>query len=219
MPTTPTRKRAGLSRERVFRAALEIADADGVEALSMRKLGRALGVEAMSLYHYVPDKAAILAGIAEAVYAEVELPATAPDAPWRTGLADLMRALRTALLRHPGALPALATHEVTGGTGLHLYETALRLLADAGVDLVEAHHALSNLTTYTLGHCLAIAGRAPFGVPEPTPGERRAFAAGLDADRYPTVRAWLARVGEHGIDTDAMYERGLAGLLAAVPGP
>lgn len=219
MPTTPTRRRAGLSRDRVFRAALEIADAEGVEALSMRKLGRALGVEAMSLYHYVPDKAAILAGLAEAVYAEVSLPEPAPGAPWREVLADAMRALRATLLRHPGALPALATHEVTGGTGLALYEAALRLLAGAGLDLVEANYALNNLTTYTLGHCLAIGGRQPFGVPEPTRVQRQAFAEGLDAERYPTVRAWLDRVGADGIDPDALYERGLAGLLASLPEP
>jgi AcrR family transcriptional regulator len=203
----------------VFEAALRIADTEGVEALSMRRLGRELGVEAMSLYHHVPDKAAIVAGLADRVFAEVTVPATDPAADWRTVLRDLLWTLRGTLLRHPGALPAVATHEVTAGPGLELYEAAMRLLHDAGFDLVEANYALNNLVTYTIGHCLAMAGRPPLGVAEPTAAQRVETSAALDRDRYPTVAAWLARIAGTNYDADALYEQGLTALLTGLPDP
>jgi AcrR family transcriptional regulator len=203
----------------VFEAALRIADTEGIEALSMRRLGRELGVEAMSLYHHVPDKAAIVAGLADRVFAEVTVPASDPAADWRPVLGSWLRALRATLLRHPGALPAVATHEVTAGPGLGLYEAAMRLLHDAGFDLVEANYALNNLVTYTIGHCLAIAGRPPLGAAEPTAAQRDETSAALDRDRYPTVAAWLARIAGTSYDADALYEQGLTALLTGLPDP
>ncbi|BCJ30988.1 TetR/AcrR family transcriptional regulator [Actinocatenispora sera] len=219
MAGSASRRRAGLSRDRVFEAALRIADAEGVEALSMRRLGRELGVEAMSLYHHVPDKAAIVAGLAGRVFAEVTVPTADPAADWRTVLGRLLWSLRGTLLRHPGALPAVATHEVTAGPGLALYEAAMRLLHDAGFDLARANYALNNLVTYTIGHCLAMAGRPPLGVAEPTAAQRRETAAALDPDRYPTVAAWLAQLGDTGYDADALYEQGLTALLDGLAEP
>lgn len=210
--------RPPLTRERVFAAALEIADAEGVEKLSMRRLGRALGVEAMSLYHHVPDKAAVLDGIVAAVLADVPVPGpTAAGGDWRDRLAGMFRAMRAALLRHPGALPVLATHySLAAGPPMAGFEAGLRLLTEAGFGLLAAGNALNNLGTYTVGHCLAMAGRQPLGVTDPDAGQRRALAGALDADTYPTVRAWLAELGGDTTDPDALYEQGLTALLAGL---
>lgn len=200
----------------MFRAALALADADGVEALSMRKLGRALGVEAMSLYHHVPNRAAILDGIAEAVFAEVRFPA--PGGPWRETMAAGFTAMRAALLRHPGALPVLATRETTGPAGLALFEAGLAVLTGAGFDVVDAGYLLNNLATYTIGHCLAIAGRQPLRQPEPSPAQRAATVEATATD-HPLTAEYSRRATAAGFDADLLYRRGLTALLAGAEPP
>src|SRR5258706_5684902 len=100
--------RVALSRERVLEAALQIVDREGLEAISMRRLGDALGVEAMSLYNHVPNKAAVLDGVFERVLAE--LPVLKPGRKsWRAVLKAQALALRDVLAAHPNALPLFAT--------------------------------------------------------------------------------------------------------------
>src|ERR1700752_3994184 len=91
-PNSPPEPRIPLSRERVLRAALGLADSGGIEALTMRKLGQELGVEAMSLYNHVANKDDIVDGITELVLAEIEVPAGGPD--WQTEIR------RTAISSH-----------------------------------------------------------------------------------------------------------------------
>ena len=91
--------RVPLSRDRVLRAAIAIADEGGLEALSMRKLAQELGVEAMSVYHYVANKDEILDGLVDLVFAEIELPE--PSGRWREELSKRARSAREVLGRHP----------------------------------------------------------------------------------------------------------------------
>src|SRR5678816_2585028 len=100
-PRTSRVRRKPLSRERVLRAAIELADADGIEALSMRKLARELGVEAMSLYNHVANKDAILDGIVEVVAAEAEFPAD--ETEWKSAIRQSAIATRDMFVRHPWA--------------------------------------------------------------------------------------------------------------------
>src|SRR5580658_7401701 len=98
-------ERAGLSRGLVLDAAVALVDRDGLDGLSMRKLGAALGVEAMTLYHYLPDKAALLDGLVEWVLERSAVAPAAESIPWDETLRRYAQALRSTLLAHPGVLP------------------------------------------------------------------------------------------------------------------
>src|SRR5258707_13922848 len=92
-----------LTRERILSTALAIVDREGLDAISMRRIGEALGVEAMSIYNHVANKAAILDGIFETILGE--LPVAKPASSWRLGLQARARAFRSGLRDHPNALP------------------------------------------------------------------------------------------------------------------
>jgi len=87
--------RAPLSRQRALTAAIALADTDGIESLTMRKLAHELGVEAMSLYHHVANKNDILDGMVEIVFSEIDLPADCSD--WKTAMHQRATSLRAAL--------------------------------------------------------------------------------------------------------------------------
>src|SRR6478735_4629109 len=99
----PPRTRQPLTRERVLRAALELADTRGFEDLTMRKLAKELGVEAMSLYNHVRNKEDLLAGLVDIVFGEIEV-AEPGTVEWRPAMRERARSVREALNRHPWAI-------------------------------------------------------------------------------------------------------------------
>ncbi len=129
MAARPTRR--ALSPERIVAAALRLADRHGVDALSMRRLGAALRVEAMSLYKHVPDKAALLDRVVERVLSEFAPPP--PDAPWDARLRHVASEFRALALRHPHVFPLVATRVPTTPAALAPIEAALAALRDAGL--------------------------------------------------------------------------------------
>jgi len=159
--------RPKITRPTILAKALELVDAEGLEALSMRRLGTACGVEAMSLYNHVADKAEVLDGIVDDLYATVALPASTADPV--ADLEALARAWRQAWKRHPRALPLVATRPVQGPQGLRFAEAVLEALARAGIRGLEALYGLSSLAAFLVGHALLDvgepAGEAP-GAPE-----------------------------------------------------
>src|ERR671919_1059934 len=111
MPRSATRPRAPrghLSKERVFRAALELADRSGLESLTMRKLADELGVGVMSLYYYVPNKDELITGMVDIVFSEIELPPNGGD--WKTAMRQRARSTREALSRHHWAVGLMESH-------------------------------------------------------------------------------------------------------------
>src|SRR5205807_8274563 len=114
MPRTPASSapRGALSRERIVEAAVGLIDGEGLDALSMRRLGAALGVEAMSLYRHFPSKAALLEAVVARLLAELPVPAPTA-ARWQDAFRALARAYRVLLTRHPNAIPLLATLELS----------------------------------------------------------------------------------------------------------
>jgi AcrR family transcriptional regulator len=117
--------RKPLSRERVLAAAVALADTQGIQALTMRRLAADLGVEAMSLYYHLPDKEALLDGVAETVIAEIwaavgRLGASGGDQNWRTKLRQQFLAARHVMLRHPWA-PGLLGSRRTIPAGVYTY--------------------------------------------------------------------------------------------------
>jgi AcrR family transcriptional regulator len=161
--TSSARNRApsepvALSRERVCREALALVDDEGLEALSMRRLGARLGVEAMSLYRHVRDKADLLDALHVAVLGDlpsVPGPATGAQAGWRAHLGGQARALRAALLRHPHVVALFATRPVTAPEVLRNLETTRGLLIQAGFSRGDADKAMVEIGIFTIGHALS----------------------------------------------------------------
>ncbi|MFH8408419.1 TetR/AcrR family transcriptional regulator C-terminal domain-containing protein [Streptomyces sp. NPDC018019] len=202
-------ERAGLSRQRVLDAALALVDRDGLAALSMRRLGADLGVEAMTLYHYVPNKDALLDGLVERVF-ERAAPLTADGGRWRSALAEYAGSLRRTLLCHPGVLPLAMSRPAVTPQTLGAVESGLRMLRDAGFPLGRALDVLNALTVFVVGHTAVEAATARVNE-EGGPGST-AYLAQLDADRFPLLVA--AGRGGHGADDAARFEYAVQALLA-----
>ncbi len=152
--------RTPVTRDRVLAEALRLADAEGLERLTMRRLGQACGVEAMSLYHHVADKEAVLDGLTEAVLAEVELPLPGA-APWDETVCAGARALRDAYLQHPGALSALAVRPAfRHAHGRRLIEWMLTVLRDAGFTALDAMYGSRTIGMFVTGFAGAAGGQA-----------------------------------------------------------
>lgn len=153
---SPTVARGTLSRERVVAAALAIVDRDGLERLSMRALGRALGVDPMAIYHWIPNKRALLQGVLEAVMRE--LPAHTGDLTscktWEDVAVATARGLRETLLAHPNAFPVVASQPVLTTGGLEVLERTAAELQRRGLTPRETITALNRLAELVVGSCL-----------------------------------------------------------------
>jgi AcrR family transcriptional regulator len=122
----------------------------------MRKLGATLGVEAMTLYHYVPNKAALLDGLVEwVVQHSATAPALADGLPWDRILRRYAETLRTTLLSHPGVLPLFFTRPAVTPPALKAVEDGLRVLSEAGFALPRALDMINVLSIFVVGHAMA----------------------------------------------------------------
>ncbi|MBP6996146.1 MAG: TetR/AcrR family transcriptional regulator C-terminal domain-containing protein [Phycicoccus sp.] len=141
--------RRGLTREAVLAAAVAMADDQGIDALTMRALAHSVGVEAMSLYHHVPNKEALLDGMIDRVFAEVALPPA--DGDWQEALAERSRSMRAALRRHPWALPLLESRRTPGPANLAYHEANIACLRAAGFTPRQVAHAYAVLDAFVYG--------------------------------------------------------------------
>jgi AcrR family transcriptional regulator len=146
------RRRAPLTRERVLRAALRLADREGIDSVSMRKLGQALGVEAMSLYKHVADKEDVLDGLADLVIGEVELPPG--DLEWKPALRQIAISVHEGLLRHPWAAAVLDSRLHPGPARLRYLDTVIGILRRAGFPLPDVARAFMALDSHIYGFTL-----------------------------------------------------------------
>jgi AcrR family transcriptional regulator len=146
------RRRSPLSRERVLRAALALADAGGIDSMSMRKLGEELGVEAMSLYNHVANKDDILDGIVDLVFSEIALPSGRGD--WKPAMRKRAISAHEALLRHSWAPSLMQSRTKPGPATLRHHDSVLGSLRNAGFTLVMAAHAVSVIDGYVYGFAL-----------------------------------------------------------------
>src|ERR687894_1003963 len=145
--------RQPLSRRRVLEEAVRFADREGLEALTMRKLGAELGVEAMSLYNHVPNKSALLDGMVEVLLGELEIPARNRD--WEERIREGYRAFRRLAHEHPNVFPLLVNRPPETMDGVWLVEEFLRKLGGAGFGKETALHAFRALSSYTSGYAMA----------------------------------------------------------------
>ncbi|MBK7720696.1 MAG: TetR/AcrR family transcriptional regulator C-terminal domain-containing protein [Austwickia sp.] len=180
--------RRGLTRALVLDAAMRLADTEGLDALTMRSLAAALGVEAMSLYHHVPGKDALLDEMVDRVYAEVPPPAA--DRPWREGLRRRSLAMREVLRRHPWALPLIESRRTPGPANLAYHEATIACLRAAGFSAAQTAHAYAVLDAYVYGFVLQET-MLPFDTGEQAV-EFITDGLGDLLDDYPQM-AWFAR--------------------------
>lgn len=200
-------KRRPLSRRRVLEAAVRFADREGLEALSMRKLGVELGVEAMSLYNHVPNKDALLDGMVEVLLGELDLPTE--DTGWEERIREAYRGFRRLARRHPNVFPLLVVRPPDTMDGVWLVEEFMKTLRGAGFDAATALYAFRTFSGYAMGYAMAeIRGFAM------EPGGGRDGAATLSAEEFPHIYGLEGTLGE--VDRDAEFEFGLDLILAGL---
>jgi AcrR family transcriptional regulator len=196
-----------LTRESVLKAAVALADEEGIASLSMRKLGQRLGVEAMSLYNHVGNKDDMLAGIVDMVVAEFDLPTNQLD--WQVAMRFVTNAVRAALLRHPWAATLIESQVMPSQVRFKRAETVIGTLRRAGFSIELAYKAQLTINSYVYGFVQQEINW-PF-----TPVEQSDVAAMLGpqvpADEYPYLTEMLSSIintrfrGQGESETDA-YE-------------
>lgn len=152
--TAPRTPRTALDRRRVLETALALVDAEGLEGLSMRRLGAELGVDAMAIYGHVADKDTLLDGLVELLWAEAARPA-ADATPWTEQLRAFVGAIRALFHRHPHAAPLLLRPSVLPEAALAACDRHLALLRDAGFAEPRAAEILRTLIAYGIGYGVA----------------------------------------------------------------
>lgn len=165
--------REPLSRDRILQAAVRVADRGGVAAISMRRVAQELGVEAMSLYHHVPNKDALLDGVVDAVFAAIELP-PAPHPDWRAAIRRRAASARAVLSRHSWALGLMDSRRNPGMATVRHLDAVLGILRQAGFSLPLAAHAISLIDSYTNGFVLQ-----QTNLPISTPDDVQEVAGGI----------------------------------------
>jgi AcrR family transcriptional regulator len=210
------REREPLTRRRILRAALDLMDREGVEAVSMRRLGRELGVEAMSLYHHVQDKGTLLVGVIETVFEEFRMPQDTPG-HWTERLRALGLEFRRLLLEHPGVMRLMAEDHgpPTSAAAYDPMEAALSTLRGAGLSPEATVHAYQALVGFVMGHVtLELGGLF-------TQGEEKAHWADLEGFLRSEAPGRFESMIEMApylmyCDTQAEFEYGLDMLLAGL---
>jgi len=184
-----------LSRDRILQAALRRADAEGIAALSMRKLAQELGVKAMSLYNHVANKDDMVDGMVDLVVAEIELPSLAVD--WQTAMRRRATSAHAALLRHPWATMALMSRVNVGPATLRYVNATLGCLVEAGFSYPLADYAWNVLDSHIYGFTLQ-ALNFPFEAEEYA-AVAQDYVAMIPVDQYPYLNQLTHQViaGEH----------------------
>ena len=205
-------RRQPLHRDRVLQVAIDLADRNGLEALSMRKLGQELGVEAMALYRHVRSKDDLFDGIAELIVDEIDRPD--PTGDWKADLRAQVMAARQVMLRHPWARRVLEERGTGGLASIGYIESVLAILREGRFSLDLAHHALHVLDSRIFGFNQDLfddSGRA-----EPAPDVAELFGPAMAA-RYPRVTELAMSVSHEGVlgrcDDDVEFAFGLDLIL------
>lgn len=203
--------RVPLSRERILRAAMDLADRGGVGSFTMRKLGQALGVEAMSLYNHVANKDNLLDGMVDLVFGEIGLPPEGVD--WKTAIRQRAIAARAALSRHPWAIGLMESRSRPGPATLRHHDAVLGCLLEAGFSIAMAAHAYSVLDSYIYGFALQQAS-LPFKASEQTVEVVESIREQFPAGAYPHLTEMAVQhVLQPGYDYADEFEFGLDLIL------
>ncbi len=175
-PATP------LTRERIVATALALVDTEGLNALSMRRLGADLGVDPMAIYYHIPNKGALLDAIVEAVMTEIDCTADTPDAPAEERIMFAANAYLGAMLAHANAMPIMLTRGPNTPEAARPVEFLIGVLRDAGLSPSQALAGMNSIASAVRG-AAAMVGAS--GTEPPTPEQLEALAATFPADEFP----------------------------------
>ncbi len=204
--------RVPLTRTRVLREAVALADEEGIDRLSMRRLGQRLGVEAMSLYNHVANKEALLDGMADLVSEDFAVPAPGED--WRQALRRCATSAHDVLARHPWAGTLLESRSHPGPARLRYLNGVVGVLVAAGFPIRSAYHAFLTLDSYIYGYTLQEVS-AP-ARPNEVAEAAQAFVDHLPGGEYPHLVAMAELVMDPGYDRSADFDVGLTMILEAI---
>ncbi len=203
--------RTPLHRERVLHAAVALADRSGLDALSMRKLGEAVGVEAMSLYHHVANKDDLLDGMIDVVFSEIDLPSS--EADWKTAMRHRAISVRRVLSRHRWAIGLMESRPSPGPATLRHHDAVIGCLRNASFSVELTAHAYSVLDSYIYGFALQERS-LPFDTPDETAELAQVILAQFPADEYPHLAELTTEhVLRPGYDYGNEFEFGLDLIL------
>ncbi|WP_045730679.1 TetR/AcrR family transcriptional regulator C-terminal domain-containing protein [Pseudarthrobacter chlorophenolicus] len=211
------RRKIPLSRESVLAKALELVDADGVDALTMRRLGQALGRDPMSLYRYAENRAALLDGVAELVLEDLSIKKDDPD--WKAQLRQLAHDLRLLAIRHPNVVPLLVTRPLSTPLGmrplgtLRPLEQILSLLIETGFEPKDALHVYRAYYGFLYGHLL---NELQEYIVDPDENEAllRLGLHRLPPKEFPRLRALAPELAEY--DGSEELDQGITILLTGL---
>lgn len=218
MEDTATERGAGsptpLSKERVLRQALALADHEGIDALSMRRLARKLDAGAMSLYHHVDNKEELLDGMVDLVFAEIHLPESPGD--WQAAMRAMALSSREVLARHPWAITLMESRTTPGPANLRHREAVTASLRRAGFSVQMATHANWLLNSYVYGHALQEATLAFADADELGDMIQEVFLPQLPPEEYPYLNESATELMESGYDPADEFTYGLDLILGAL---
>ena len=210
----PAERRIPLRRDRVLRAAMALADAGGLETLTMRKLGQELEVGPMALYRHVANKDDMVDGIVDLVYAEMDLPPIGPD--WKTAMRVRAISLRDALLRHRWAIGLMESRTNPGPANLQHHDAVIGTLRAGGFDMASVAHAYSLLDAYIYGFALTKMN-LPFESTDDIVEMSQTMLQPFPLNAYPNLADFIT---EHamkpGYDFADEFEYGLGLILDAI---
>ena len=215
MPSKTSRRPSDarpLTRESITAAAIALVERDGVEALSMRRLGSELGVEGMALYHYVRNRDELLDAIGDRMLEPLATLELAPD--WRSACRQYAGALRDIALTHPSSFRLLGLKPLDTPQSLRPVERLLSVLTDAGFTPAQALAVYRAVASYARGYALAEA--SGFTV-DAASAEGRRRLRHLAVDEFPILRGHADEL--RALDADTGFERGLHALLVGLPEP
>jgi len=203
--------RPPLTRERALQTAVAVADAEGIGALTMRRLAQELGIEAMSLYHHVASKDDILDGMVDLVFSEIELPAE--GAKWKPAMLARARSARAALTRHPWAISLMESRTSPGPRTLRHHDAVLGSCRAAGFSVPMAAHAFSLIDSYLYGFVLQEVN-LPFDDSSDLTDVVDTIMKGFSAEEYPhLVELTVEHVLQPGYSYGDEFEYGLGLIL------
>ncbi len=149
---TDSPPRPRLTKQRVIEGAVALADQIGMEGFTIRRLATELDTKPMTIYHHVPNKEAIINGMVDSVFAEIDVPPTGTD--WKAAIAQRARSARTVLARHPWATPLMESRTSPGGATLQHHEAVLRCFRKGGFSIAMTAHAYALVDAFIYGFAL-----------------------------------------------------------------